>query len=47
VVQRRQAAALLATVADPNRSFDAIVVDEYERAFHGDQVATVADSQRD
>ncbi|MEW2385928.1 recombinase family protein [Micromonospora sp. NPDC047707] len=35
---RPQAARLLAAVTDPTRGFDAIVVGEYERAFHGQQV---------
>jgi DNA invertase Pin-like site-specific DNA recombinase len=34
---RPQAAALLAEAESPDRRFDAIVVGEYERAFHGDQ----------
>lgn len=39
---RPQAAALLAAVADPGRGFDAVVVGEYERAFCGDQLLTLA-----
>lgn len=35
---RPQAGALLADLADPGRSFDAIVVGEYERAFCGWQL---------
>jgi DNA invertase Pin-like site-specific DNA recombinase len=35
---RPQAAQLLADIADPARGFDAIVVGEYERAFHGQQL---------
>ena len=35
---RPKAAALLAAIANPERSFDAIVVGEYERAFFGDQL---------
>lgn len=35
---RPQADLLLAAVADPARGFDAIVVGEYERAFHGQQL---------
>jgi site-specific DNA recombinase len=35
---RPQAAQLLAAMADPDRGFDAIVVGEYERAFHGQQL---------
>jgi len=38
-VDRPQAAALLTAIADPQRGFDAIVVGEYERAFHGSQLA--------
>ncbi|HEV8561406.1 MAG TPA: hypothetical protein VGR06_34225 [Actinophytocola sp.] len=37
-VDRPEAAALLAALADPDRGFDAIVVGEYERAFFGDQL---------
>ena len=37
--RRPQAAALLAAMADPDRSFDAIVIGEYERAFYGSQYA--------
>jgi len=37
-VERPEAAALLDAVADPDRSFDAIVVGEFERAFYGDQL---------
>lgn len=36
-VRRPQAAALLAAMADPDRGWDAIVVGEYERAFHDGQ----------
>lgn len=39
---RPQAAALLAAMADPNRTFDAVVIGEYERAFTGDQLRTLA-----
>ncbi|BCB83125.1 hypothetical protein Psuf_004380 [Phytohabitans suffuscus] len=39
---RRQAAALLAALADPNRGLDAVVVGEYERAFSGDQLLNLA-----
>jgi DNA invertase Pin-like site-specific DNA recombinase len=35
---RPEAAALLTTLADPGREFDAIVVGEYERAFFGTQL---------
>ncbi|NGY65335.1 recombinase family protein [Lentzea sp. NEAU-D13] len=38
---RSEAAALLAAAADPDRDFDAVVVGEYERAFHGDQFREV------
>jgi site-specific DNA recombinase len=37
--RRPQAAALLAALADPDRSFDAIVIGEYERAFYGRNTA--------
>ncbi|MDT5027908.1 MAG: site-specific recombinase [Micromonosporaceae bacterium] len=40
--KRPQAAALLATIADPDRGFDAVVVGEYERAFYGDQLLHLA-----
>jgi len=40
--RRPQAAALLAAMADPGRGFDAVVVGEYERAFHGSQYALMA-----
>jgi DNA invertase Pin-like site-specific DNA recombinase len=39
---RRQAAALLRSLADPDRGFDAVVVGEYERAFHGNQLLEMA-----
>jgi DNA invertase Pin-like site-specific DNA recombinase len=39
---RPQAARLLAAIANPGRGFDAIVVGEYERAFHGQQLAQLA-----
>jgi site-specific DNA recombinase len=39
---RPRASALLAALADPDRGFDAVVVGEYERAFCGDQLATLA-----
>ncbi|SDJ24989.1 Site-specific DNA recombinase [Lentzea albidocapillata subsp. violacea] len=38
---RPEAAALLAAAADPRREFDAVVVGECERAFHGDQFREV------
>lgn len=40
--RRPKAAALLAAMADPDRGFDAIVVGEYERAFHGAQFSLMA-----
>jgi site-specific DNA recombinase len=40
--RRPQAGALLAAMADPDRSFDAVVVGEYERAFYGSQYALMA-----
>jgi hypothetical protein len=40
-LDRPEAAALLAAAAAPGRSFDAVVVGEYERAFHGDQFREV------
>jgi DNA invertase Pin-like site-specific DNA recombinase len=40
--ERPRAAALLATVTDPEREFDAIVVGEYERAFYGEQLLQMA-----
>jgi site-specific DNA recombinase len=40
--RRPQAAALLATMADPDRDFEAIVVGEYERAFYGAQYSLMA-----
>ena len=40
--RRPQAAALLAAMADPGRGFNAVVVGEYERAFHGSQYALMA-----
>ena len=36
--RRPQAAALLEAAASPNRTFDAVVIGEYERAFHGNQL---------
>ncbi len=35
--QRPAAAQLMAAAEQPNRSFDAVVIGEYERAFYGDQ----------
>jgi DNA invertase Pin-like site-specific DNA recombinase len=40
---RPAASALLAAAAEPDRKFDAVVVDEYERAFHGDQFRHVVE----
>jgi DNA invertase Pin-like site-specific DNA recombinase len=39
--ERPAAAALLRALRDPDRGFDAVVVGEYERAFHGDQFRSV------
>ena len=40
--RRSQAAALVAQLADPDRGWDAIVIGEYERAFYGNQYASMA-----
>jgi hypothetical protein len=40
--RRPQAAALVAQLADPGRSWDAIVIGEYGRAFYGAQYAAMA-----
>ncbi|MEU2926971.1 recombinase family protein [Streptomyces sp. NPDC007251] len=40
--RRPQAAALLAAMADPDREFDAVVIGSSERAFYGNQFATMA-----
>jgi site-specific DNA recombinase len=40
--RRPQAATLVAELADPDRSWDAVVIGEYERAFYGAQYAMVA-----
>ncbi|MGW3507776.1 recombinase family protein [Streptomyces sp. NPDC000994] len=40
--RRPEAAALLAALADPDREFDAVVIDSSERAFYGHQFATMA-----
>jgi site-specific DNA recombinase len=40
--RRTQAAALVAQLADPGRGWDAIVIGEYERAFYGNQYASMA-----
>jgi DNA invertase Pin-like site-specific DNA recombinase len=39
--QRPAAAQLIAAAEHPNRSFDAVVIGEYERAFYGDQFNAV------
>lgn len=39
--RRPQAAALLEAAASPNRTFDAVVIGEYERAFHGNQLPEI------
>src|SRR5256886_11951516 len=39
--QRPQAAALLDALTDPDRGFDAVVVGEYERAFHDNQLTDI------
>jgi site-specific DNA recombinase len=41
-VRRPQAAALVAQLADPERGWDAVVIGEYERAFYGNQFASMA-----
>ena len=40
--RRPQAAVLVAALADPGRGWDAIVIGEYERAFYGNQYASMA-----
>ena len=40
--RRPQAGALVAQLADPERGWDAIVIGEYERAFYGNQYASMA-----
>jgi site-specific DNA recombinase len=35
-------AALVAALADPDRGWDAIVIAQYERAFYGNQYASMA-----
>ncbi|WP_198652932.1 recombinase family protein [Actinocorallia populi] len=40
--RRTRAAALVLAMADPDRSFDAVVVGEYERAFYGNQFSLMA-----
>jgi site-specific DNA recombinase len=39
---RRPQAALVGQLADPDRGWDAIVIGEYERAFYGNQYASMA-----
>src|SRR2546423_7699661 len=40
--RRPQSAALVAQLADPERGWDAVVIEEYERAFYGSQYALMA-----
>ena len=40
--RRPQTAAPVAQLADPDRGWDAIVIGEYERAFYGNQYASMA-----
>jgi site-specific DNA recombinase len=40
--RRPQAAALVTQLADPERGWDAVVIGEYERAFYGNQYASMA-----
>jgi hypothetical protein len=40
--RRPQAAVLVAQLADPGRGWDAFVIGEYERAFYGNQYASMA-----
>jgi hypothetical protein len=40
--RRPQAGALVAQLADPERGWDAVVIGEYERAFYGNQYASMA-----
>jgi hypothetical protein len=40
--RRPQAAALVGQLADPDRGWDAVVIGEYERAFYGNQYASMA-----
>ena len=40
--RRPRAAALVAQLADPERGWDAVVIGEYERAFYGNQYASMA-----
>ncbi len=44
--RRPQAAALVAALTDPDRGWDAIVTGEYERAFYGNQYASMAPAVR-
>ncbi|MEU5264670.1 recombinase family protein [Amycolatopsis sp. NPDC021455] len=45
--QRPAAAQLMAAAEQPNRSFDAVVIGEYERAFYGDQFNAVLATLRE
>jgi len=40
--RRPQSAALVAALADPERGWNAVVIGEYERAFYGNQYASMA-----
>ncbi|MEV7046168.1 recombinase family protein [Amycolatopsis sp. NPDC051061] len=44
--ERPAAAQLMAAAKQPNRSFDAVVIGEYERAFYGDQFGAVLTALR-
>ncbi|WIX76906.1 hypothetical protein QRX50_36600 [Amycolatopsis carbonis] len=44
--QRPAAAQLMAATEQTNRSFDAVVIGEYERAFYGDQFNAVLTALR-
>ncbi|WP_439098546.1 recombinase family protein [Amycolatopsis vastitatis] len=44
--ERPAAAQLMAAAENPNRSFDAVVIGEYERAFYGDQFDAVLTALR-
>lgn len=44
--ERAAAAQLMAAAEHPNRSFDAVVIGEYERAFYGDQFNAVVTTLR-
>jgi DNA invertase Pin-like site-specific DNA recombinase len=45
--ERPAAAQLIAAAEHPNRTFDAVVIGEYERAFYGGQFATVLNALRE